>query len=443
MGAGTEAASQFTEAEVIHGIASYVAGMVLIGLVSGAAHKNLYKGSTFYELCASYPLLKWFWIGSEEGAYEKLPSADIETGPSGGNPDSGSSTVTAQQETPAEQPEAADKWDWALIGKFVFLVGGLQVCYLGWGLIQERIMSQTYGPDEESFTYSQFIVFSNRCVAFCIASIGVFIEGKRNTSAPFYMYCFAACGNVMGSWCQYEALRFISFPLQCIAKSFKIVITMAMGLVLLGKTYSLTDYVAGALVGAGLILFCLGGATATHHMHELYEFGPGVMLALGFSLMFTYVIADAFTSNWQSHIFTTHKVSPLQMMQGISVCAICVGFAMLVGHDELFPSIDFLTRNNDAIGHIVIMSFCSAIGQIFCLYNISEFGPVVFAIAMTCRQACTILFSMIFYGHWRDTRMIGWLGLAFVFMSLGVNVYNKAMKNRAKKAATRTQAQAA
>lgn len=57
--------------------------------------------------------------------------------------------------------------------KLAFHVGGLQGSYLTWGVLQEHIMTQTYGKDDESdgerFTNSQFLVFANRILAFCVA----------------------------------------------------------------------------------------------------------------------------------------------------------------------------------------------------------------------------------------------------------------------------------
>ena len=51
--------------------------------------------------------------------------------------------------------------------KLAWCVVGLQVSYLMWGVLQERIMTQKY--DGDSFSNSQFLVFVNRILAFVIA----------------------------------------------------------------------------------------------------------------------------------------------------------------------------------------------------------------------------------------------------------------------------------
>ena len=46
---------------------------------------------------------------------------------------------------------------------------GLQVIYLVWGVLQERIMTQDY--DGEYFRGSQFLVFGNRVFALVVAML--------------------------------------------------------------------------------------------------------------------------------------------------------------------------------------------------------------------------------------------------------------------------------
>ncbi|CAF4991645.1 unnamed protein product, partial [Rotaria sp. Silwood1] len=42
---------------------------------------------------------------------------------------------------------------------------------------------------------------------------------------------------------------------------------------------------------------------------------------------------------------------------------------------------------------------CSSVGQLFIFSTIEEFGPVIFTIIMTIRQAFSILLSCLFYGN--------------------------------------------
>ena len=110
-----------------------------------------------------------------------------------------------------------------------FCFAGLQAAFLTWGVLQERIMTIPYGQNGdlsiagEKFTNSQFLVFMNRISAFVVSGVVMFIKDQPRHIAPFYKYSFSSFSNVMSSWFQYEALKFVSFPTQVIAKSTKVI----------------------------------------------------------------------------------------------------------------------------------------------------------------------------------------------------------------------------
>ncbi len=99
---------------------------------------------------------------------------------------------------------------------------GLMGSYLTWGLLQERIMTQAYVNSEgkkQFFKDSQFLVFSNRALAFFIAAGFLIIKKQSRHRAPLYKYSYASLSNIMSTWFQYEALKFVNFPTQVLAKS--------------------------------------------------------------------------------------------------------------------------------------------------------------------------------------------------------------------------------
>ncbi|CAF4367768.1 unnamed protein product, partial [Adineta steineri] len=67
--------------------------------------------------------------------------------------------------------------------KLIFSFFGLQISYLLWGLLQERIMTRPF--DGEKFTNSQFLVFVNRCLAMILAYslLKIFYPTKKLTSS--------------------------------------------------------------------------------------------------------------------------------------------------------------------------------------------------------------------------------------------------------------------
>lgn len=100
----------------------------------------------------------------------------------------------------------------------IFCAGGLLTSYLIWGLLQERIMAFNYRDvksTSERFTNSQFLVFMNRIFALCVALLVIAMQRRHSShQPPLYKYSYSSFSNIISSWCQYEALKFVSFPVQ-------------------------------------------------------------------------------------------------------------------------------------------------------------------------------------------------------------------------------------
>ena len=101
---------------------------------------------------------------------------------------------------------------------------GLMVSYLTWGYLQEKIMTKEYVDstgNKGQFKDSQFLVFVNRILAFGVALLYITFRRQPRHKAPMYKYSYCSLTNVMSSWFQYEALKFVSFPTQ--VKDHKVV----------------------------------------------------------------------------------------------------------------------------------------------------------------------------------------------------------------------------
>ncbi|KAM6128372.1 LOW QUALITY PROTEIN: adenosine 3'-phospho 5'-phosphosulfate transporter 1 [Pterocles gutturalis] len=302
--------------------------------------------------------------------------------------------------------------------KLLFCAAGLQASYLTWGVLQERVMTRTYGTEMdpgEKFKDSQ-LVFMNRILAFTVAGLYCALTKQPRHGAPMYKYSFASLSNVLSSWCQYEALKYISFPTQVLAKASKD--PVMNGKLVSRKSYEYWEYLTAALISVGVSMFLL--SSAHKHMSTVTTFS-GVVLLAG------YIVFDSFTSNWQDALFT-YKIS-VQMMFGVNVFSCLFTVGSLLEQGALLESVGY--GRHSEYGHAVLLSVCSACGQLFIFYTINQFGAAVFTIIMTLRQAFAILLSCLIYGH---TVSVGGLGVAVVFMALFLRVYARSrMKKRSKK----------
>jgi len=69
----------------------------------------------------------------------------------------------------------------------------------------------------------------------------------------------------------------------------------------------------------------------------------------------------------------------------------------------------------------VVLSVCSAVGQLFIYYTINEFGAIVFIIIMTLRQAMAIILSCFIYSH--PISAMGVIGVFLVFGAMFLKIY--------------------
>lgn len=114
----------------------------------------------------------------------------------------------------------------------------LNLTFVTWGILQERMLTRRYPRlTGEYFTYSYALVFTNRFWTLIISSVFLlYLKPRRSRSTVIYEYSFPSISNMLSSWCQYEALRYVSFPATTLFKSFKLAPVMAMGKILGNKS---------------------------------------------------------------------------------------------------------------------------------------------------------------------------------------------------------------
>ena len=316
--------------------------------------------------------------------------------------------------------------------KFAMCFCGLQASYLTWGYMQELIMSTEFTPtarvESGKFPSAAFCVFSNRFLAVIVAMIAVrFKHGSifGNNKAPLLAFTPCALSNTISSWSQYASLKYVSFPVQTIFKSSKIIPVMIMGKLLKGTNYPFSQYTEAIMITVGVAIFSIASKSPTKETAtEL----------IGLVFLVCYVCFDSFTSQWQDRVYTKYgreSVDQYQMMLGVNSSAIIITTVGLVITGD-FPIVyEFLVANPQVFTYNVITAITSASGQLCIFYTIKEFGPIAFTIIMTTRQMFSICISAVVFGH-----LISWkasLGAALVFAVLFYQIHNQYYTRRAKR----------
>ncbi|GLU11658.1 hypothetical protein SLE2022_283910 [Rubroshorea leprosula] len=306
------------------------------------------------------------------------------------------------------------------IWKGVFAVSGIMITLVIYGVLQEKIMRFPYGVNKEYFKYSLFLVFCNRITTSTV-SAGVLLASKKalDPVAPVYKYCLISVSNILTTTCQYEALKYVSFPVQTLAKCAKMIPVMIWGTCIMQKRYKGFDYLVAFLVTLGCSIFILFPAGT-----DFSPYNSGRENTVwGISLMIGYLGFDGFTSTFQDKLFKGYDMEIHNQIFYTTVCSCLLSLTGLVLQGHLLPAIEFVHRHSDCFLDIVLLSTVATASQFFISYTIRTFGALTFAAIMTTRQLVSIMLSCVWFSHplsWEQ-----WIGAVIVFGSLYMKNFMK------------------
>lgn len=325
---------------------------------------------------------------------------------------------------PAPPPQAAA---WARDAAMMVIV---TLALLVYGVLQERIMTVGFGPDRsEVFSSSIFLVLCNRLCT-CILAF-VFIaatEPNSLPSAPMRSYAAISLTNVIATSCQYEALKYVSFSLQTLAKSAKALPVMLWGTFFLAKRHKPQDYAHALTITAGCTVFVLAGDISSRLAAD--DQANAFYHAIGALLMLLYLGVDGLTSTWQDLMFKSYSMGICEQVLYTTMFSTLMSFVAAISMGQLYPSVDFILRNQEALWWILALSMASAVVQIVISFTIKRFGAVVFATIMTTRQFFSVLLSAFVFQTPLTTGQ--WVGCALVFGALYYKIH--ASRKKAKPA---------
>ncbi|KAA0061955.1 hypothetical protein IC582_026165 [Cucumis melo] len=297
--------------------------------------------------------------------------------------------------------------------KGLFAVAGIMTTLVTYGVLQEKIMRVPYGVNKDYFKHSLFLVFCNRITTSAV-SAGVLLASKKTVDpvAPVYKYCLVSITNILTTTCQYEALKYVSFPVQTLAKCAKMIPVMVWGTIIMQKKYKGHDYLLALIVTLGCSIFVLYPASA-----EISPYDRGRESTVwGVSLMIGYLGFDGFTSTFQDKLFKGYNMDIHNQIFYTTLCSCILSLTGLILQGHLLPAIDFVYLHKDCFFDIAFLSTVATASQFFISYTIRTFGALTFATIMTTRQLVSIMLSCVWFSHplsWEQ-----WIGAVLVFGSI-------------------------
>lgn len=365
----------------------------------------------------------------------------------------------------------------------VLHAGALVAIYSIYSILQEKVMKTSYGTgdtDEHRFTSSALLVLSNRLfslvagLAFSLLlpipgqDLGSLagVKGSANEALtelrrkridllrptwPLHFYALVAAANFMSTFCQYEALRWVGFTTQALAKCAKMVPVLLLGRVVYSKTYKTKEYVAGAVVVVGCCTYLFSGTSpvrSTHATANAPTETSTFTAAVGAGLLACYLFFDGITSTTQEHYFgktkgptsssaaapssapvdsssnaskpaPAHPLMPggpvLDQMIHVNACAALISLVCCFLEVGKFgSSLALMWRSREVCIDVALLSATATFGLVVLYDTIFKHGALNVATVMTLRQFFSIVLNAGIFGHLDALGFRGWLGVGLV-----------------------------
>ncbi|KAK9318170.1 UAA transporter [Lipomyces starkeyi] len=308
--------------------------------------------------------------------------------------------------------------------QLVAAISGIYISFLTWAVLQERISTSPYGPDNRVFRASLVI---NTIQSFCAAIVGYIYarytsSSNKQSSAIFpnrkavFQYALVATTSSLASPFGYASLKHIDYLTLLLGKSCKLLPVMALHVLIFRKKYAWSKYLVVFAVTFGVSLFTLYHPSARKKAAQAPSSSSFYgLLLLGINLLF-----DGLTNSTQDHIFHSQPtITGPKMMCGINVMATLLTSAFLVTpfSRQLHDSLEFFKLYPQVLYDILSFSVCGAIGQVFIFFTLSKFGSLTLVTVTVTRKMMSMLLSVVWFSH--KLTVGQWAGVLMVFGGVG------------------------
>ncbi|KAJ0428676.1 putative UAA transporter [Helianthus annuus] len=316
--------------------------------------------------------------------------------------------------------------------ELAFCVAGIWSAYIYQGVLQETVIMSTkrFGPNKERFEHLAFLNFAQSSVCLIWSFMMIKLWPSKDTGrAPWWSYWSAGITNTIGPAMGIEALKYISYPAQVLAKSSKMIPVMVMGTLVYGIRYTLPEYLCTLLVAGGVSAFALAKSSSKTISKLAHPNAP-----LGYGLCFLNLAFDGFTNATQDSISARYpKTGAWDIMLGMNLWGAIYNFVFMFGWPQAsgYQAIEFCKNHPEAGWDILYYCLCGAIGQNFIFFTISRFGSLTNTTITTTRKFVSIVVSSVVSGNPLSRKQ--WGSVVMVFSGLSYQIYLKWQKAQKKR----------
>lgn len=343
-------------------------------------------------------------------------------------------------DTPSKPPRAASEQYLRLL----VCVAGIYVCFLSWGLLQERISTRAYTATVDgmivSSRFPSFFALNivQASIAALLAWAALSFPGRQEAHGSisllaiwhnprlFWSYIRLSLSSCLASPFGYAALAHITYPTMILGKSCKLVPVMLVSVLLHGRRYPPVKYFTVALITAGVSIFMLFDGS---HPQK----GSGSNSLLGITLLLVNLFLDGLTNSWQDELFRRYRVRSQHLMFYMNLfSSLFMSSYLITRHilslflqnsntSEVARFVDFIRLHPACLVDMFLFGLLGAAGQLFIFHTIEHFGAVLLVTVTVTRKLATMLVSVACFGH--SVRWQQAVGIGAVFASLAIDSF--------------------
>jgi len=221
--------------------------------------------------------------------------------------------------------------------------------------------------------------------------------------------------------CANTALSYVSYPVQALMKSSKILSILMVSLCFAGavkKKYTKSQYLSGFIITTGIVVF---------NLFQGKSKGDKETSIIGLALLVFSLFCDGMIGVKQNEAKEKFKPSAFDQMESSNKWCLLFTFVFSLVTFQMGQFIFFCIQYPAVILDLVIIATLGTVGQIFIFYTIFNFSPLVLSIVTTTRKFFTVIASIFFYQH--PVNSTQWASIGLVFLGVVLEFYNETQKH--------------
>ncbi|KAH0556358.1 hypothetical protein GP486_005720 [Trichoglossum hirsutum] len=334
--------------------------------------------------------------------------------------------------------------------ELIICVGGIYVSFLTWALLQERITTTTYPPNNDRFTFSIFLNTTQSLLAYLVGTLYLRFTAPHLPHMPprslLPALLLVSLTSSLASPFGYASLKYIDYLTYILAKSCKLLPVMALHVTVFRTRHPPHKYAVVAAVTAGVAIFTVYHPSS--HKGKKSGATAGMNSVWGLFLLAINLLLDGLTNSTQDHIFKTHRSfsGPQMMCIQNLLTTLFTSFYLLLAPtlgatslgvwlgidagNEFGDALRFIGKHPSAGWDVLGFAACGAVGQVFIFYTLSHFSSLVLVTVTVTRKMLTMILSVLWFGH--RLSFMQWLGVGLVFGGVGAEAVGQ-RKEKAEK----------